>query len=52
MEVQTKANLLYRLSCIDWSAFKHHSADMNTLIALGTSAAWLYSVDVQRDGRL
>lgn len=26
-----------------WSAFKHHSADMNTLIALGTSAAWLYS---------
>ncbi len=26
-----------------WSAFKHHSADMNTLIAIGTSAAWLYS---------
>ena len=26
-----------------WSAFKHHAADMNTLIALGTSAAWLYS---------
>lgn len=26
-----------------WSAFKHHSADMNTLIALGTSAAWIYS---------
>ncbi|HEX6303243.1 MAG TPA: YHS domain-containing protein, partial [Anaerolineales bacterium] len=26
-----------------WAAFKHHSADMNTLIALGTSAAWLYS---------
>jgi P-type Cu+ transporter len=26
-----------------WSAFKHHSADMNTLIALGTSAAWVYS---------
>jgi P-type Cu+ transporter len=25
------------------SAFKHHSADMNTLIALGTSAAWIYS---------
>ena len=25
------------------SAFKHRSADMNTLIALGTSAAWLYS---------
>lgn len=27
-----------------WSAFKHRSADMNTLIALGTAAAWLYSV--------
>ncbi|MFQ5795334.1 MAG: heavy metal translocating P-type ATPase [Candidatus Bipolaricaulia bacterium] len=27
-----------------WAAFKHHSADMNTLIALGTGAAWLYSV--------
>jgi P-type Cu+ transporter len=26
-----------------WSAFKHRSADMNTLIALGTSAAWIYS---------
>jgi len=26
-----------------WSAFKHRSANMNTLIALGTSAAWLYS---------
>ncbi|MEW6569119.1 MAG: heavy metal translocating P-type ATPase [Chloroflexota bacterium] len=26
-----------------WAAFKHHSSDMNTLIALGTSAAWLYS---------
>lgn len=26
-----------------WAALKHHSADMNTLIALGTSAAWLYS---------
>ncbi len=25
------------------SAFRHHSADMNTLIALGTSAAWIYS---------
>lgn len=25
------------------AAFKHHSADMNTLIALGTSAAWIYS---------
>lgn len=26
-----------------WAAFTHHSADMNTLIALGTSAAWIYS---------
>ncbi len=26
-----------------WSAFKHRSADMNTLIALGTGAAYLYS---------
>src|SRR3990172_3775912 len=26
-----------------WAAFRHHSADMNTLIAVGTSAAWLYS---------
>jgi P-type Cu+ transporter len=26
-----------------WAAFKRHSADMNTLIALGTSAAWVYS---------
>ncbi len=27
-----------------WSALKHKSADMNTLIAVGTSAAYLYSV--------
>ena len=26
-----------------WSAFRHRSADMNTLIALGTGAAWVYS---------
>ena len=26
-----------------WSAFRHHSSDMNTLIAIGTSAAWIYS---------
>ncbi|MCF6094106.1 heavy metal translocating P-type ATPase [Microaerobacter geothermalis] len=26
-----------------WSAFKHRSADMNTLIAIGIAAAWLYS---------
>lgn len=27
-----------------WSAFKHRNANMNTLIAVGTSAAYLYSV--------
>ena len=27
-----------------WSAFRHHSADMNTLVAVGTGAAWLFSV--------
>jgi Cu+-exporting ATPase len=27
-----------------WAAFKHHSADMNTLVAVGTGAAFLYSV--------
>ncbi len=27
-----------------WGAFRHRSADMNTLIAVGTSAAYLYSV--------
>ena len=26
-----------------WAAFKHRSANMNMLIALGTGAAWLYS---------
>ena len=26
-----------------WAAFRHQSADMNTLIVLGTSAAWIYS---------
>ena len=26
-----------------WTAFRHHVADMNTLIALGTGAAFLYS---------
>ncbi len=26
-----------------WSAFRHRNADMNTLIAVGTSAAYLYS---------
>ena len=27
-----------------WIAFRHHSADMNTLVAVGTGAAFLYSV--------
>jgi P-type Cu+ transporter len=27
-----------------WVAFRHHSADMNTLIAVGTGAAFLYSL--------
>jgi Cu+-exporting ATPase len=27
-----------------WRSFRHHTADMNTLIALGTGAAYLYSV--------
>ena len=26
-----------------WTAFRHHSADMNTLIAVGTGAAFLFS---------
>lgn len=29
-----------------WTAFRHHSADMNTLIAVGTGAAFLFSVAV------
>ena len=27
-----------------WLAFRHHSADMNTLIAVGTGAAYLFSI--------
>jgi Cu+-exporting ATPase len=27
-----------------WSAFRHHSADMNTLIAVGTGAAFVFSL--------
>jgi P-type Cu+ transporter len=27
-----------------WAAFRHHAADMNTLIAIGTGAAFLFSV--------
>jgi Cu+-exporting ATPase len=29
-----------------WAAFQHHSADMNTLIAVGTGAAFLFSTAV------
>jgi len=29
-----------------WTAFRHHGADMNTLIAVGTGAAFVYSVVV------
>lgn len=29
-----------------WRSFLHHSANMDTLIALGTGAAWLYSMIV------
>ena len=29
-----------------WKAFRHHNANMDTLIALGTAAAWLYSMMV------
>lgn len=29
-----------------WQAFRHHSADMNTLIAVGTGAAFIYSAAV------
>src|SRR2546422_10788904 len=26
-----------------WNSFKNHNANMDTLVALGTGAAWLYS---------
>lgn len=26
-----------------WAAFRHHAADMNTLVAIGTGAAFVYS---------
>jgi len=29
-----------------WAAFRHHSADMNTLIAVGTGTAFVYSLAV------
>ena len=27
-----------------WAAFKHHQANMNTLVAVGTSVAYFYSI--------
>ena len=27
-----------------WAAFRHHAADMNTLVAVGTAAAYIYSL--------
>jgi len=35
-----------------WGAFRHRAADMNTLIAVGTSAAYFYSVAVTLFPRL
>ena len=29
-----------------WKAFRHHNANMDTLIALGTGTAWVYSITV------
>ncbi|MCL7942855.1 heavy metal translocating P-type ATPase [Marinobacter sp. ATCH36] len=29
-----------------WKAFRHHNANMDTLIALGTGTAWVYSIVV------
>ncbi|OXC45498.1 MULTISPECIES: copper-translocating P-type ATPase [Lactobacillus] len=34
-----------------WSAFKHHNANMNTLIAVGTSIAYFYSIFAMSTGR-
>jgi Cu+-exporting ATPase len=35
-----------RIYASAWRAARHHTANMDTLVALGTSAAWLYSVVV------
>ncbi len=46
MAVVTLAVMIYSGSQFfagAWTAFKHRSANMNTLIAIGISAAWLYS---------
>lgn len=34
-----------------WGAFKHHNANMNTLVAVGTSVAYFYSIYAMFTGR-
>ncbi|ALJ23019.1 copper-transporting ATPase [Lactobacillus gallinarum] len=34
-----------------WAAFKHHQANMNTLVAVGTSVAYFYSIFAMFAGR-
>ena len=34
-----------------WAAFKHHQANMNTLVAVGTSVAYFYSIFAMFTGR-
>lgn len=34
-----------------WAAFKHHNANMNTLVAVGTSVAYFYSLFAMMTGR-
>ena len=34
-----------------WSTFKHHNANMNTLVAVGTSVAYFYSIFAMFTGR-
>ena len=34
-----------------WAAFKHHNANMNTLVAVGTSVAYVYSIFAMFTGR-
>ena len=34
-----------------WTAFKHHNANMNTLVAVGTSVAYFYSIFAMFTGR-
>ncbi len=34
-----------------WAAFKHHSANMNTLVAAGTAVAYFYSIFAMAAGR-